>query len=233
MKIYSIPQSPIYSGKHGYNNLETHAGRGITFCARAEMPSNIYPIVNWNGVRKIGDNSFITVYMVPTLGSMRSLGQDDCVILKNHGIKKIVDLSMIDKTLKHKAENAGLEYVSLEMRKFDKYPDLTKHPIFSRGKKTPNDMQEIRNFTDNFVKLIKLVQEDNVVLCADLGSVIKPNGSTSTFYDFINAFKDKKAPEHCLLKMYVKDIYKNLSMEDKKAIGFTPETMKEFEQGLY
>ena len=235
MKIYSIGPSRMFTAKQSRNMPETLTGGGIAPFDERDIPPYIMA-AHVGGVRRIGKNSFITVMgLTNYCNYSTNLNETDCRNFKQNGIKRIIDLTEDgDSYLKHCSKEAGLEYTYLRMYTpwAKRTLDIDFNSIFEPYN-SPKDKAEIKNFTDNFVKLIKLVQDDNVVVCTDYSSCIHPNCGTSAFNNFIKAFGSKNLSDfmpHVLIDIAA--IYSNLSENDKRELGFTPETMRTFEREL-
>lgn len=217
--------------------------------------------VHHTDVNSLNHNLIDTVpaYNLDRVGKMNSyrgsslyFEPDYIPVVKQAGIKTIVDLEGFD-TLKDECIKNGLDYLN-----FSKYNPvwnsdafLSPENVVKKERHLRHDIQgcakydtemfvdeklkswhqSCREFIDDFVKLIKTLQDDNFYIGCDFGTI--RTDTTLMLNHFFNPRAREITPTYIIptnhYKIYMmENLYNNLTEYDKQQMGWTEEFDKNF-----
>ncbi len=172
------------------------------------------PVCN---VRLIGNNS----YRGATLSDHPELLKT----LKETGIKTVVDLAGYGSSYKNAVKNAGLDYLSFNMKHNDTMAvnSIWFHSVFDN-----RESRGDREFIDKFVKFIQTMQKGYCYIGCEFGT--KDTTDALLLYDVFNPKAKNKVPRVYDGTKFDKfrALYSKLTDKDKKLMGWTEEFDKNF-----
>lgn len=220
-------------------NPEESLQRGDASKINRELMANVYA---YNVSPIWGSESY--------RGAMCDINKENLAALKQAGIKRIIDLAGY--CSEDMCKEAGLEYLSYPMGKafykskmFTDKDDIVRTNTRLYGeilgmdensvKKAVNDALEVykkhkQADIERFISFIQTMQKDNVYIGCELGTY---ETDTALMFNYLFNPEAKNTPS-CIKPSSlitfgrIKNLYKNLTAENKKELGWNEEFDKDF-----